>query len=103
MGEVRALSDTDHSILGLTYQLSKEGIDVMLISDDYGVQNLADELGLKYTGLVTKGIKRRYQWIHYCPGCRKKSDEAQYDNICPICGTGLKRKPGKHTEIKDVE
>ena len=68
MGEAQALSETDISVLALTHQQG----DATLVSDDYSVQNLADELELSYTGMNTRGIKRRFQWIHYCPGCRKQ-------------------------------
>jgi len=103
MGEARSLSETDHSVLALTYQLSNKGIEATLLSDDYSVQNLADELGLDYTGMNTIGIKRRFQWIHYCPGCRKQYPEPQPENICPICGTELRRKPGKKTRRRAEE
>ena len=103
MGEEKVLSDTDHSVLALTYQLKEQGNDVALVSDDYSVQNMAEELGLKYTGMNTRGIKRRFQWIHYCPGCRKQFPEPQPENICPICGTELKRKPGKKTRRRAEE
>ena len=103
MGEAKALSETDNSILALTYQLTQQNPDVTLVSDDYSVQNLADELGLKYTGMNTMGIKRRFQWIHYCPGCRKQFPEPQPENICPICGTELRRKPGKKTRRRGAE
>ena len=103
MGEAKALSETDQSVLALTYQLTQQGNDVTLVSDDYSVQNLADELGLKYTGMNTMGIKRRFQWIHYCPGCRKQFPEPQPENICPICGTELRRKPGKKTRRRGAE
>lgn len=95
MGEAKALSETDLSLLALTHQLTQQGAETTLLSDDYSVQNLADELGLSYTGMITRGIKRRYQWIHYCPGCRRKFEQPQPDNTCPVCGTQLKRKPGK--------
>jgi UPF0271 protein len=103
MGEARTLSETDHSVLSLTYQLSVQGNDVTLVSDDYSVQNMADELELKYAGMNTRGIKRRFQWIHYCPGCRKQYDKPQQDNTCPICGTELKRKPGKKSTRRSGE
>lgn len=102
MGEARALSETDLSLIALTHQLSTDN-DVSLVSDDYSVQNLSDELGLKYTGMNTRGIKRRFQWIHYCPGCRKQFDKPQSDNTCPICGTELKRKPGKKSTRRGGE
>jgi UPF0271 protein len=102
MGETKALSETDINVLALTYQLSKEGFDVTLISDDYSIQNLANELGLVYTGLATRGIKRKYYWIYYCPGCKKQFNKLEFDNLCPICGTELKRKPKKESKIRGV-
>lgn len=103
MGEAKALSETDQSILALTHQLTQQGEDATLLSDDYSVQNLADELGLKYTGMNTRGIKQRFQWIYYCPGCRRQFTKPQTDNTCPICGTELKRKPGKKSRRRGEE
>ena len=94
LGENKALSDTDHSVIALAYELRTE-YDVTVISDDYAVQNLSDELGIKHKGLITRGIRKRFQWVHYCPGCWKYFDGPQEDNICPICGTETKRKPSK--------
>ena len=99
LGENEALSDTDHSVIALAYELSPD-YDVTVISDDYAVQNLSDDLGIKHKGLITQGIKRRFKWVHYCPGCWKHFDGAQEDNICPICGTELKRKPGKKSSMR---
>ena len=96
LGEHKALSDTDHSVIALALELSTD-YDTTVISDDYSVQNLSDYLGIKHRGLATKGIKKRFQWINYCPGCRKQFSEQQEDNVCSICGTELKRKPGKKT------
>lgn len=94
LGEVKALSETDHSIIALALELSAQ-YDTTIISDDYSIQNLSDELGIKHRGLITRGIKKRFQWVHYCPGCYKYFDGPQEDPECPICGTELKRKPGK--------
>lgn len=103
MGEAKALSETDHTVLALTLQLSNQGNQATLVSDDYSVQNLADELGLDYTGMNTRGIQRRFQWIHYCPGCRRQFTGPQPDNTCPICGTELRRKPGKKSRRQGGE
>ena len=103
IGEAKALSETDHTVLALTLQLTNQGNEATLVSDDYSVQNLADELGLNYTGMNTRGIQRRFQWIHYCPGCRKQFDGPQPDNTCPICGTELRRKPGKKSRRRGGE
>ena len=97
IGEGKALSETDLSIIALAYELSASN-QVTIVSDDYGVQNLSDELGLDYTGLATRGIKRRFKWVYYCPGCRREYDKPQLDNICPVCGTDLRRKPEKKSK-----
>ena len=96
LGEVKALSETDHSVIALALQMSTQ-YDTTVISDDYSVQNLSDELGIKHRGLITRGIKKRFQWVHYCPGCYKYFDGPQKELDCPICGTELKRKPGKRS------
>jgi endoribonuclease Nob1 len=93
MGEKHKLSTTDKQLLALGLQLKNEGNEIVIVSDDYSVQNMASKLGMKYVSQVTKGITRRLNWIIYCPGCRKTFDTAQEDNTCPICGTPLKRKP----------
>ncbi len=98
LGENKALSDTDHSIIALALELG----NATVVSDDYSVQNLSDELGIKHRGLATRGIKKRFDWVHYCPGCWKHFDGPQEDNVCPICGTELKRKPGKKSARRRV-
>ena len=97
MGETEALSETDKQILSLGVQLEKEGYSVVIVSDDYGVQNISSSLGLHFRSLATKGIKKRIEWQIYCPGCRKVFNKPQEDNICPICGTPLKRRPKRRS------
>ena len=93
MGETGALSVTDKQILALGVQLEKDDYAVVIVSDDYGVQNVANSLGLAFRSLATRGIQRRIEWQIYCPGCRKTFNEPQEDDLCPICGTPLKRRP----------
>ena len=97
MGETAALSLTDKQILSLGLQLEMEGYAVVIVSDDYGVQNISDSLGLNFRSLATRGIKKRIEWQIYCPGCRKIFNKPQEDNICTICGTSLKRRPKRRT------
>ena len=97
MGETDALSLTDKQILSLGVQLDKEGYSVVIVSDDYGVQNISNTLGLHFRSLATKGIKKRIEWQIYCPGCRKVFSRPQEDNACPICGTPLKRRPKRRS------
>jgi UPF0271 protein len=100
MGEIGVLSEADTQILSLGLQLKAEGRNTIIVSDDYAVQNVADRLGLGYKGLVTQGIKRRYRWITYCPGCRQTFQDPPGDGVCLICGTKLKRRPSIEREIE---
>lgn len=92
-GEAHKLSDTDKRLLALCLQLKSLGESPTIVSDDYSVQNMASRLGFKFAAQATRGITRVYEWVIYCPGCRRKFDSPQEDNVCPICGTELKRKP----------
>ncbi len=92
-GEAHKLSDTDKRLLALGLQLKSQGDVPTIVSDDYSVQNMASRLGLRFAAQATRGIKRVYEWVIYCPGCRRKFESPQEDNVCPICGTELKRKP----------
>ena len=100
MGEAGILSEADTQILSLGLQLKAEGRNTVIVSDDYAVQNVADRLGLGYKGLVTQGIKRRYRWITYCPGCRRTFHDPPGDGVCTVCGTKLKRRPSIEREIE---
>lgn len=93
LGERRALSRADKELLALGLQLKAEGKSPTIVSDDYSVQNAADLLDLEYKGLATMGIKRRFDWTIYCPGCRQNFIDLKIGEACPVCGTLLKRRP----------
>jgi UPF0271 protein len=92
-GEAHKLSQTDKQLLALGLQLKSGGEVPAIVSDDYSVQNMASRLGLRFVPQATRGIKKVLEWSIYCPGCRRRFDSPQEDNVCPICGTELKRKP----------
>ena len=100
MGEIGVLSEADTQILSLGLQLKTEGNKTVIVSDDYAVQNIADRLGLGIKSLRTQGIKRRYKWITYCPGCRRTFEDPPADRVCPVCGTRLKRRPSTERKIE---
>ncbi|UCD44353.1 MAG: hypothetical protein JSV27_09510 [Candidatus Bathyarchaeota archaeon] len=99
LGESATLSRTDTELLALGLQLREEGHEPTVVTDDYSVQNVATRLGLSFKGLGTPGIKRVFEWVIYCPGCRRQFQESQPDGVCPICGTALKRRPGKKVDL----
>ncbi|QMU54498.1 MAG: nucleotide-binding protein [Nitrosopumilus sp.] len=83
-GDFPQLSKPDISIIALGMEMNGE-----IISDDFAILNVAKNLGLKVSPIMTKGIKVVGRWIHYCPGCKISHSKGKE---CPICGTPLKRK-----------
>ena len=83
-GDYQQLSKQDVSIIGLCIDLSGE-----IITDDFAISNVAKNLGLKISPVMTEGIKDVGKWVHYCPGCRSNHKNGKE---CPTCGTPLKKK-----------
>jgi len=83
-GDFNELSKEDISSIALCLKLNGE-----LITDDFAVSNVAQNLGLNVSPLMTKGIKDVGNWVYYCPGCHKNFSESIE---CPICGNQLRKK-----------
>jgi rRNA maturation endonuclease Nob1 len=92
LGDKVVLSGTDTGILALALDLSKEGKMPVIVSDDYAVQNVAEELKLPYQSLATLGIREKFNWVFYCPACFRRYPTSENED-CIVCGTKLKRKP----------
>lgn len=87
------LSETDLQVLALALELKTDGYSPLIATDDYSIQNVASEMNMEFAPLSTFGIRRRLQWIRYCPACHKKYP-ANYKSLrCQVCGTRVKRKP----------
>jgi UPF0271 protein len=102
-GDIVALSETDIKVLALAVDLRKAGHDVIILSDDYSVQNVASQLNLKCKAYATIGIRFEITWELYCPSCfntvemhRPKGDAI----FCSICGTKMKRRPITKENLK---
>ncbi|KSW11513.1 DNA-binding protein [Pyrodictium occultum] len=85
-----SLSRTDTSVAALALELAEEGLPVVVVTDDYAVQNLAAILGLEYMPLRTRGIERVEDYIVACPACGYVSRRPG-ERVCPVCGTPLRR------------
>jgi UPF0271 protein len=83
-GDYQQLSKQDISIIALCIDLKGE-----IITDDFAISNVAKNLSLKISPIMTKGIKDVGKWVYYCPGCRSNHKNGKE---CPSCGTPLKRK-----------
>ncbi len=93
LGDAFFLSETDLQLLALAVQLANRGKFPLIATDDYSIQNVADQMNIKYTSLATLGIRFRLKWRRYCPACQKQYPADFESDRCRICDTKLKRKP----------
>lgn len=100
LGDKVVLSKADTNILALALDLRKEGRTPVIVSDDYAVQNVAEGMGIAYQPLATLGIRQKFTWTIYCPACFRRYAQADF-NVCPVCGTKLKRKPAQKRAAKE--
>ena len=86
------LSQPDKKLIALAYMLFKEEKDVLVISDDYTIQNTLKIMGINYSGVLTDGIKEIYNWKKVCEGCKKEYDQDYPFDDCEICGSKIFKK-----------
>jgi UPF0271 protein len=99
LGDKFFLSSTDLQLLALALELKTGGYSPLIVTDDYSIQNVANQMGIEFAPLATFGIRRRWQWIRYCPACHKQYPANSKLKTCEICGTELKRKPTRKTKL----
>ncbi|MFX1465203.1 MAG: NOB1 family endonuclease [Promethearchaeota archaeon] len=103
-GDIVVLSDTDIKILALAYELKDKGHEVVILTDDYSVQNVASQLKIESKAYTTAGIRYEIKWELYCPSCFH-SIEMRYTKrkqiFCEICGTKMKRRPYDKQKFKE--
>lgn len=93
IGEIIVLSDTDISVIALALELRDKGYKVVVVTDDYAVQNTTLHLNLEFMSIKTTGIKEMMKYQAYCPTCHWKGLTSL--KSCPRCGSTLKRRPVK--------
>lgn len=90
-GDLEKLSNTDIKVLAV----AKEN-NCTIISDDRCIQNVAEDLSIKYISIYNQKITNLVTWKKYCRSCRKFYDGR---DTCPICGNKLVRTPSKSRKI----
>ncbi|MEM3356247.1 MAG: hypothetical protein QW166_00295 [Candidatus Bathyarchaeia archaeon] len=93
VGDKFFLSETDLQVLALALELKAKGYYPVIASDDYSIQNVANQMGIEFASLATFGIRYRLKWIRYCPACHKQYPADYKSKKCEVCDTELKRKP----------
>jgi endoribonuclease Nob1 len=100
-GEAGFVSEVDREVVALALDLKNEGLDPVVVSDDYGVQNLSEHLNLGYGSLANIGIVHRFNWIMVCTACHRRYKVPE--KVCRVCGTELKRKVVSKTKALKKE
>ena len=100
VGDVLYLSQVDLQVLALALELKSTSHDPLIVTDDYSIQNVANQIGIDFASLMTLGIRYRLYWILYCPACHRKYPSDHKFKSCRVCGTKLRRKPLRKTPIK---
>jgi UPF0271 protein len=91
-GDVLRLSDVDMEVAALAITLKDDYKSVIVVTDDYSLQNVLKELGISYRSIITKGIEETYKWLLVCKGCKKRYPADHKENDCEICGSRLSRR-----------
>ena len=99
VGDARYLSEADLQVLALALELKRAGLHPLIVTDDYSIQNVGNQIGVDFTSLMTYGIRFRFNWIIYCPACHRKYPSDYKFKSCEVCGTKLKRKPLRKTPL----
>jgi UPF0271 protein len=100
VGDILSLSEADKQVLALALELKIAGFTPLIVTDDYSIQNVANQIGVEFAPLMTFGIRFRLHWILYCPACHKKYPSDYRLKTCEVCGTVLKRKPLRKTLVE---
>jgi len=102
-GDLPVLSETDLEVAALALDLKNEGLDPVVVSDDYSLQNLCTLLSITFKPMVTRGISQEFWWFIYCPACGATYDSSSRLTTCEICGHALKRKVYSKKQIKNED
>lgn len=100
VGDAFFLSEADLQVLALAMELKTLQQTPLIVTDDYSIQNVANQLGIEFASLATFGIRFRLNWIRYCPACHRRYPAGYKSRRCEVCGTELKRKPLRKSLIQ---
>jgi len=82
-------SEVDESLLALAIDR-----EVVLMTDDKGLQNLAHHLEAKVEGFLDDVASRKISWVMKCPSCGKETEK-----MCTSCGINPVRKRDQYSSV----
>ena len=86
--ENRRLSETDIEILALALELKSDRVCV--VTDDWTIQNVCEEIGIEWRSFRRPGILKPLRWKLKCPVCGSTYDTSTNLKQCEVCGSELK-------------
>ena len=90
-GEEKRLSKADVHLLALAVDVVQMWErSVVILTDDYSIQNIAAVLDIPFEPISQKGITKKFKWVRRCRGCGKIISESV--DACPFCGSPLSYK-----------
>ncbi|MFO8050171.1 MAG: NOB1 family endonuclease [Thermoplasmatota archaeon] len=90
-GDIELLSKADISIIALALELE----NVLVVTDDFRVQNVLKDMGIRFEPAGELGgrtINDVWKWTYRCSGCGRYFDEPGKKDICPVCGSQVRKK-----------
>ena len=96
------ISEADKELLALSLEFRAP-----VATDDYGIQNIAQRLGIEFIPVAQEGIKKVIEWEYYCGGCGRspgrrgvgvqgRQNRCQIPDTgyqtCKVCGGKIKRR-----------
>ncbi len=94
-GDLLRLSDVDIGIIALALTLKEKGLEPILVTDDYSIQNVLKIMEIPFKSLLTPGIEDVVGWIKFCKGCKKIYPSDYPEPDCEVCGSPISRKRRK--------
>jgi UPF0271 protein len=99
LGDFPSLSEPDQQLLALALDLTVQEYQVIVLTDDYSIQNVAQRLDIEFKSISTSGIREIINWETYCKACGHKEPPSTTETVCPVCGTALKRRAVRKQHI----
>ena len=86
-GDLPNLSNADIGVIALACEQKKLGIEPIVYTGDYAIQNVLKSQGIRFKSIANDGIKQVIKWVFKCEACDAKFKKQPEDNTCPDCGT----------------
>lgn len=84
LGELGKISSTDLEIIALAMSFRSREEDILVITNDFAIQNILSHLNIKYKSIGQREIREPRKYVYECKNCHSKY-ETKY-NFCPKCG-----------------